>query len=156
MEWKLRHMENTSYCEGKNKVWIWIVHSLWDPQHFPEWNLDFHSLKREISQLSPKTSFHWTRGNRSETVVVRLKQWSLYVTTVPWNLSDTISVACRTMSKHLSLESKTTHHQTFCPSVPRLPQTTLKPPHTSACFLSMSRLACLKVLTCWQKEPSLI
>ena len=51
--------------------------------HFPEWNLDFQSLKRENSQLSPKTSFHWTTGNSSETVVVRLKQWSLYVTTVP-------------------------------------------------------------------------
>ena len=28
MEWKLRHVENTSYCEGKNKVRVWIVHSL--------------------------------------------------------------------------------------------------------------------------------
>lgn len=43
-----------------------------------------------------------------------------------------------------------------CLTVPFLPQLMLRPPHTSAPSLSMSGLACLKVLTCWGKAPSLI
>lgn len=152
MEWKLRHMENTSYCEGKNKVWIWIVHSLWDHQYFPGWSLDFHSLKREISQLSPKTSFHWTEGNSSQTVVAHLKQWSHYGATVPWNLSDSIPIACRTVPKHVSLASEPTHHQAFLSHCPLSPTANAQAtPHF--CLFSEHVRTCL---TCWGKAPSLI
>lgn len=163
MEWKLRHMENTSYWEGKNKVWIWIVHSLW------ECTLRMHPLrctsrngiwisspsKGKIHSYPPRPA----STGQQETV---LKQWWSV-----WNSGPFMSPLCLETSAtpspllvgpcpNLSLAPKTTHHQTFCPSVSCLPQPALRPPHTSTCFLSMSRLACLKVLTCWQKEPSLI
>lgn len=65
---ELRHMENTSYCEGKNKVWIWIVHSLETISTSQDGVWTSHSSKGKFHSYPPRPA----STGQKETV---LKQW---------------------------------------------------------------------------------